>query len=397
MRPDDLVAFLASTDLLVDVPRESLAAIAADMRPSRLAPGDTLFDEGSPGDAAYLIVDGELALTAGGVELLRHGPGAFVGEFSLIDDEPRSTAGVACSPLQVLGWRRDEFLRTLTADARVARGILRVLTRKLRWDVQRGVDLMLERARWRQDLSRSREIQAAMLPPESLRLGPIEVSGRCTPAGDVGGDFYDVLPFDDGSVGVMIVDVTGHGFYSGLFVAMAKSCLHNQARFDHAPTRVVAAMRRALALSLERRMLMTCAYAVVDAPRGVLRYANAGHPHPLHWRADQGAVTALEVLDPILGAHDVGEHEYHCREVPWGDGDLLVLFSDGVIETRSPAGEEFGRGRVERIVSSMAAHGAIAVRDAILQALECHAPGVRRRDDSALVVVRARSGAEGSA
>jgi len=390
MQHPDRVRFLAGTELFRGTPEAVLDAVAAGMQLLELAQGGTLFEEGSVGDAAYFVVHGELSLTCGGVELLRRGAGSFVGEFSLIDAQPRSTAGVAVGPLGVLSWSRESFLQVLAADPAVAHGILRVLTGKLRGDVGRRAQLIAESARWRQDMARSREIQLGMLPQGTVRTAEVEVAGHCAPAGEVGGDFYDVLALDDGGAGVIIVDVTGHGFYSGLFVAMAKTGLHAQARVDPSPAKVLDAMRRTLALSLERRMLMTCAYVTVHPRQGVLRYANAGHPHPLHFCAASGEVAALEVLDPILGALDPDECAYQVRELPWGPGDRLLLYSDGVIETRDAAGGEFGREPLATALARARGLGAEALRDALLEEVRAHRGGGSVRDDVTLVTLAAR-------
>lgn len=392
MARDDLVSFLRSTDLLSEVPLAAIGVIAAQLRPLYVPAGAVLFEEGGTGDAAYLILEGELALESEGVELLRRGPGAFVGEFSLIDEQPRSASGVARTSVRLLRWDRETFLASLAADPAMARGILRVLTRKLRGDVDKGVVLLRERERWRHDLDRAREIQSGMLPPEDASLGDLEAAGHCAPAGAVGGDFYDLMALPDGRAAALIVDVTGHGFYSGLFVAMAKSCLHTQARFDPAPAAVMAAMRRTLALSLERRMLMTCAYVVFDGVAGRLRYANAGHPHPLHWCARERRVSVLDVLDPILGAQEPGECEYRAVEVDWRPGDLLVLYTDGLTEARAPGGAEFGRARLERALADAAGGDAAQVRDALLAAVHGHMAQVAARDDLTLLVLRAPPG-----
>lgn len=392
MQHTERVAFLASTELLAQVPASCLGVIAQGMQLCKLEAGQVLFEEGSVGDEAYLVVDGELGLISGGVELVRRGPGTVVGEFALIDAEPRSAGAIARGPLTLLCWPREAFRNALSIDPMVAQGILRVLTGKLRGDVERRVGLLLEQLRWRESLDRSREIQMGMLPKGTVRTAAMEVAGRCVPAGHVGGDFYDVLPFADGEVGVMILDVTGHGFYSGLFVAMAKSGLHAQAGVDRHPAPVMHAMRRTLSLSLQD-MLMSCVYILAEPRRSVLRYANAGHPHPLLYRRADGVVHALEVLDPILGAQEVEEGSFCDREVPWEPGDLLVLYSDGVTEARDPDDRLFGRDRLstvlQQVVGEVGDLSADSVCTALLDAVDEHTGGARPEDDVTLVVMRA--------
>ena len=279
--------------------------------------------------------------------------------------------------MRLLAWERQAFEEVLEADPAVARGILRTLTAKLRTDVTVGVGLIVERDRWREDLARSRQVQAAMLPPERVDLAGLQVAGRCAPVGVVGGDFYDVLSFEDGRCAIIMADVTGHGFHSGLIVAMVKSCLHAQARFDVSPPAMMQAMRHTLSLSLERGMLMSCTYLLFEPGAQCLTYANAGHPHPLHNSVASG-VTPLDVLDPILGAQDVDEIRYRERRVPWLPGDCVVLYSDGVTEARSPGGEEFGRPRLDEALSTVSGMSALDTRDCLLSEVESHCAGRAR-------------------
>lgn len=386
---DELIAFLRSTSFFADASDSVLATAASQMSTQVLPSEHTLFEEGGPGDAAYLVLEGEVALVADGIELMCRGKGEMVGEFSLIDDQPRSAAAVARSPLTVLRWDRRAFLETLALDPAVAQAILRILTRKLRDDVGRGVGLIQAQASWRYDLERAREIQSGMLPAQCIRESGLEVAGHCAPADAVGGDFYDVMPDRGAGTALIVADVMGHGFYSGLFVAMAKSCLHTQARFDPAPRAMMDAMRATLALSEQWPVLMSCVYLQFQPGENRLAYANAGHPHPLHWQQATSSVTPLEVLDPILGAQDVGEVEYSVRRVDWRAGDLLLLYSDGLTEARSASGEMFGRRRLEQALAAARGADAVTVRDRVLAQVSRHLGPGAPDDDLTLVVARA--------
>ena len=354
----------------------------------RLSAGETLFEKGDVGDAVYIIRDGILSLTSDDVHLLARRSGECVGEFALIDDEPRSAAAVAETDTVLYKWERESFQQMLSQDTEVARGLFRLLTSKLRQDVETRVKQVTEHERWRQDIARAREIQAGMLPQEDLLRPELEISGYCSPASEVGGDFYDFIEYSPDEVGIIIGDVTGHGFYSGLFVAMAKSCVHTQVRVAHTPAEIMRSMRRALSLSIQRRLLMTCCYVAVDLARGRLNYANAGHPYPYLFSPQSGTFEKLEALDPILGALEEESQSFEVREVGWRPGDLLVLYSDGVLETRDGRGRMFDSAGLERTIRECAGASAVAARDCILSALKRHAGGAPRTDDVTLVVAR---------
>lgn len=385
----DRLTFLRSTELLGAVPPELVERIHTSLVDVRLEAGETLFQEGDEGDAVYIVVDGRLRVESDGLLLLTRSRGDCVGEIALIDNEPRSADAVADTPVRLLRWERHDFQEMLAEDPEVARGIFKMLTGKLRQDVKSAVRLEREAERWRQDLARAREIQQGMLPGERLLTESLELAGVCSQASEVGGDFYDYLLPTDGSVGLIIGDVTGHGFYAGLFVAMAKSCLHTQARQSVDPREVMAAMRRTLDLSLQRRLLMSCCYVLFEPRARRLHYANAGHPYPYLYRASNRRLTRLEALDPILGALDVGTGGYAERSLEWEPGDVLVMYTDGVTEARDVQGRMFEHEALEACVAGARDHSAQAILNRILGALSTHAGGETQDDDLTLVVVRA--------
>jgi serine phosphatase RsbU (regulator of sigma subunit) len=384
----DHIEFLKQTELFQHMPIGMLEEINRQLVEVHLFTGETLFEKGDVGDAVYIIKDGILSLRSDEVHLIARQRGEFVGEFALIDDQPRSTAAVAERDTVLLKWECDSFQKMLSQDAEVARGIFRLLTAKLRQDVERRVKLVAEQERWRQDIARAREIQAGMLPQEHLLRPLLEIAGYCSPASEVGGDFYDYIEYGPREVGIIIGDVTGHGFYSGLFVAMAKSCVHTQVRVAHTPAEIMKALRRVLSLSIQRRLLMTCCYVVVDLARNVLSYSNAGHPYPYLFTPASGLLRKLEALDPLLGAVEDEAQEFEQRETSWRPGDLLVLYTDGISETRDASGRMFDMQGLEQSIRHCANESAMRTRDCILSMLEKHAGGAPRSDDLTLVVAR---------
>ncbi len=372
------------------MPEALVAAIDPRLEEVTLAAGEVLFEEGEVGDAVYVVMEGKLRVVSDGLTLVTRARGDCVGEIALIDDEPRSAAAVADTPVKLLRWERQDFQETLDQDPEVARGIFKMLTGKLREDVKTTVRLERERERWHQDLARAREIQQGMLPAGRLLTQHLEIAGVCNPAAEVGGDFYDYLVPGDDAVGLMIGDVTGHGFYAGLFVAMAKSCLHTQIRFGFEPPEVMAAMRRALDLSIQRRLLMSCCYVLFEPRAGRLRFANAGHPYPYLYRPSDGSIQRLGALDPILGALEANGAGFSERTLEWRPDDLLLMYTDGVTEARNTAGRMFDHEALEACIAEHGAGGADSIKDKIMTAVSDHAGTSRQDDDLTLVVVKGR-------
>ena len=389
MNLSERIAFLKETAFLPGVSDALLAQVAEGMDEVVGQPGATLFPAGSAGDAAYLVVEGALRLEHEGVWVATRRRGECVGEFSLIDDAPRSTAAIAETEVLLLRWNREDFQTALAGNPEVAGGLLKVLLDKLRETVGTQVQAGLERERWQQDLKRAHEIQMGMLPRDVWRTDSVEISGYCHPAADVGGDYYDYLPLDEGKLGIILGDVTGHGFYSGLFVAMAKSCLMTQATIDFAPARVMEAMNRTVSMSIQSGMLMTCCYVLLDPKQNCLTYCNAGHNFPYHYNRQEDRLTVLESTDLLLGVPGFKSTRFTQQTRPWHQGDVLVLYSDGIPEARNRQGDMFDEDRLEDILMAHRDQSAEAVKQAVLAALADYCQGVDQDDDVTLVVARA--------
>jgi sigma-B regulation protein RsbU (phosphoserine phosphatase) len=320
----DHIDVLPRTELFGGMSRATLELLSREMGELDFDAGQTLFTKGEAGDAVYVTNEGRLRLESEGLHLVTRGLGECVGEFSLIDEGPRSASALADTPVTVLRRDRAQFQAALLRNPEVARGVFRILTAKLRQAISIHVDYAIEKERWRQDLQRAREIQMGMAPHGDLKTEHANVSGFCQPAVEVGGDYYDFLSIDRDQIGVVIGDVTGHGFYAALMVAMAKSCLNTLTTVDNSPASIMLAMRHTLSLSIQRRLLMPCFYVCIDPWAGKLTYANAGYPPPRVYRQASKQLEELPALDPILGALDLETPIFQQKEVPWSTGDVLV-------------------------------------------------------------------------
>jgi serine phosphatase RsbU (regulator of sigma subunit) len=385
----DRVAFLKANTLLADVPTDIASTLAERMREVRLPAGDAIFRDGDPGDAAYFVVDGSLRIEKDGIRLVQMTTGDCVGEFALIDEGPRSASAIAETDVILLEWRHADFEKALTLSGSTAKGIFQYLIGKLRRDVSLRVNAGLERERWQHDLKRAHEIQMAMLPQGDLVTDQVEISGYCQPAADVGGDYHDYVEIGD-TTGVMIADVTGHGFYAGLLVAMAKSCLHTQAKIDASPSAVMAAMNWTVLHSVQSGLFMSGCYVRLDPKTRSLSYSNAGHPYPFVYHQATGVIDRLESTDVMLGVPGLEDTKFSMGTRPWEPGDVLVLYSDGIHEAISADEEEFGEERLERLLREAHGDRASGVRTRILDAVAEHTRGIAANDDVTVVVAKAR-------
>ncbi|HEY9766239.1 MAG TPA: PP2C family protein-serine/threonine phosphatase, partial [Chroococcales cyanobacterium] len=145
-----------------------------------------------------------------------------------------------------------------------------------------------------------------------------------------------------------IGDVTGHGVPAALLMAMVKSCLHTQVLSNYRVSDVMEVANNAVFKSTFDRRLMTFFYSILDTKKGILTFANAGHLYPYLFRASTKEVLSLEVSSYPLGVRP--NTVYKEESVRVDDGDILVFYSDGIIEAMNALKEEFGFDRLEKII-----------------------------------------------
>ena len=252
----------------------------------------------------------------------------------------------------------------------------------------RLVQVSLDQQRLEREMQLAHELQMKLLPRADIVAPHADAAARVLPATSVGGDFYNLFKLSGDRTGVMIGDVSGHGYQAALIMALAMmaSGIHAQRNAD--PARVVHAMLDSLREELrDTDMYLTLCYVVIDPKKEELRYANLGHPHAFVIRAN-GSVERLLAHEPPLGL-DM-EAKVDATTLPWRRGkDLLVLFTDGLSDTRDESDQKLGERRVlDDIVANRSAPVAQVVTSAMAR-VRAHEGSTERRDDLTLVVVRA--------
>jgi sigma-B regulation protein RsbU (phosphoserine phosphatase) len=246
--------------------------------------------------------------------------------------EPR-TVGV----ITLVGRRSN--VRFNAGDARLLAAIASQIGAAL--ETQRLVQESLRQERLVRELELAHDLQLKLLPDTSKFAAAVEVAARCAPADSVGGDFYQLFRLTNDRVGIMIGDVSSHGFPAALIMALAISAAGIYAQQAGPPGAVLSNVHQALKKELEStEMYLTLFYCVVDSREGRLTYANAGHPHAFRIGRD-GAAERLGATDPPMGMIPL-EH-YHEATIEWRAGqDLLCLFTDGLSDAfaeREASGE----------------------------------------------------------
>jgi serine phosphatase RsbU (regulator of sigma subunit)/predicted ester cyclase len=239
-----------------------------------------------------------------------------------------------------------------------------------------------ERERIEQELLVARRIQQASLPKGVPTLEGWHISPFYRPAREVGGDFYDFFELEDGCLGIVVGDATGHGVPAALVMASTRSMLRAVAQASDSPGDALRRVNDPLATDIPPNMFVTCFYAILDPNSGSLTYANAGHDVPyLHRNGDVEELRARGMplgLMPGMG--------YEEKETILEAGESAIFYSDGLIEAHDPNGEMFGFPRLQTLVAEHGEEGSL--EEALLEELYSFVgEGWEQEDDITLLTL----------
>jgi sigma-B regulation protein RsbU (phosphoserine phosphatase) len=238
-----------------------------------------------------------------------------------------------------------------------------------------------------EELEQGRRIQMSMLPHENPNIQGYDITGLCIPAAEVGGDYYDFIPLADNRLSVAIGDVAGKGIPAALLMAMAKSCLYTQVATDPNVFSVLNALNRVIQemRGLNPILFMTFLYSTLDRNRHILEFSNAGHCFPYYYASQNKELYFLSTASIPLGIFKTPHFEK--REISLFPGDILVYYSDGIIEAKNRQNEIYSFERLENSIKSHKELSAAEMCGRILMDVDNHMQ-MPQSDDITLVVIK---------
>jgi sigma-B regulation protein RsbU (phosphoserine phosphatase) len=246
-------------------------------------------------------------------------------------------------------------------------------------------ELARSRQRLKDDLAAARRIQRDLLLPACPRFEGIEIAAQNRPVLEVSGDFYDFYTFEGARLGVVLGDVSGKGAAAALYGALTSGLLRSLTRYKQSPSELLAEVNHSLTeRQSDPRTFATVGYLKWDPAARELAYASSGLPFPL--LAQGGRVRPLEVAGIPLGMFRGTRYEE--VRLPLGRGDLLVLVSDGVLDSEDPGERPYDPARLAELIEHSQSLPAQEIVARILADLERHSAGKRLTDDQTLVVLK---------
>lgn len=323
--------------------------------------------------------------------------GAFGALFVLIGTLLAIFQGVQISkPIKLLAWKADQIARgDLAARVEVkSTDELGLLGENFNFMADQLVVLLqqtAEKATMEKEMEVARTIQETLVPThDPVDKGTFRFAGYFQPASQCGGDWWTWHDQVGDKVLVVIGDVTGHGVPSAMITAAAKAAC-DVARAVHGdaidPAKLLEIMNSAIYQSAKRKFVMTCFASVVDTRKRTITYANAGHNFPYLFRTGengQGEFGSLMIRGNRLG--DLKESKYEIKTTEMIPGDILVWYTDGIVECESSGGEEYGEKRFRASVRRAAALEPGEIRDAVVTDAANFFGDTMRKDDITLVI-----------
>jgi sigma-B regulation protein RsbU (phosphoserine phosphatase) len=233
------------------------------------------------------------------------------------------------------------------------------------------------------EIAEARAIQEGFLPKEIPQLAGYEIAAAWQSARVVGGDYFDVLPFDGEMCGLCIADVAGKGLPAALLMSNLQAAVRGLASPTLAPEELCSRLNTLLCRNIASDRFVTLFYGQLDGPSRQLRYVSAGHNPPFVVRRD-GSHERLCEGGVVLGVFT--NQTFKSDVMQLESGDRLVLYTDGVTEACNSGDEEFGEERLLRVLQENATQPAVELQKKILQSVADFSHGAWQ-DDATLLVI----------
>jgi phosphoserine phosphatase RsbU/P len=246
----------------------------------------------------------------------------------------------------------------------------------------------LEKERMQGELNVARNIQANLLPTQPPDLKGWQIAFHCTPAKELGGDFYDWFLLDEGrKLGLVIADVSGKGVPAALHMANLRNLTRFAARSNEGPTVTLKRVNEAAFPDLKGESFVTMLYIEIDLRTRAGKMVSAGHEPALIVR--NGKVEEVKAKGMPIGVAEPEDFDFIVKgtEFQLQPGDQFVIYTDGVTEAMNAAEAQFGREALNQAI--VGPKGSQATLDKLLSAVRNHAQGFEQSDDLTVLILGA--------
>jgi len=243
-----------------------------------------------------------------------------------------------------------------------------------------------ERRRLESELELSQVVQRALLPQRMPEIRGVELAAFSRPSEIIGGDYFDFFQFRDGTHGLVIADVSGHGVSAGMLMSSLQTAIRTMAPETDSPAEILERINRFYIHNIHFTTFVTVFLARFDPTTLTLTYVNAGHNPPAVRRRERSEILWLKPTAPAIGLAE----DFHARmeSIGFSEGDSLLLYTDGVTEVLNISNEQFGQERLAELVHQHAGRAAADLLQAVRRAVSTFGGDRPLADDVTMVALR---------
>ena len=291
--------------------------------------------------------------------------------------------------------RQGDFTHRINIESRDQLGELADSFNQMTGSIENLLLTAAEKKRLEEELRIARQIQMSLLPRGPLDFPGISMTALCVPAREVGGDYYDFFHVGDRQLGILIADVSGKGTSAALYMAELKGLMLSLSQIYKSPRQLLMEVNRIISENLDTRSFITMTYGVLDLNARTMTFARAGHTPMVFLRADDttGGAQSLTPSGIVVGLRIPGATEKFSdlleeEQVHLNQGDVLVLYTDGITEAMNAGQDLFGDDRLGRLIAE---HGHLDtgdLRERILREIESFVGSADQHDDMTMILIK---------
>lgn len=248
----------------------------------------------------------------------------------------------------------------------------------------------IETERYKEEIKIARDAQNSLIPVLAARNLNVQMLAYSKGASDVGGDYYDIYEYDQDQLALVIGDVSGHGTSAAFTMAQMKGVFHSLIPLPLSTEEFLTRANEALARCLEKKLFITLLVMKIDTKKKSIEIGRAGHCLPIHFQKNSGTSRLLNSKGLGLGILRNADYSKHAQKLNthFENEDVIVLYTDGIIEATNKSGEEYGTDRLQRVVDQYAVGGLKELQHHILADLESFTGKIEPVDDQTLLLIK---------
>jgi len=270
----------------------------------------------------------------------------------------------------------DEDLKLLTLLANLA---------AVKIENSKSIEMSIEKEKMEKELSLAAQIQTDFLPKATPEFKGFDISGYMTPCYQVGGDYYDYIPIGTDCLGITIADVSGKGVSASLLMASLRASLHSEVHLHYNIEKMTAKLNDFIHRSSAINSFITFFFCELNLKSSELKFINAGHNPPIVLDK-KGKINRMESCGLCLGMFP--DVEYKTQTVVLHPGDVAILFTDGITESRNKENKEFEEEKLVKFLKKNAKLSAPDLIKKVQEEVETFTADTEQMDDQTVVVIK---------